>query len=78
MQVASWDEDLKEFIFATPKQNLGGHEVAVSLVFMRPGRHAVFAEFKHKGVIRKIDFVLNVFEEPREDSGLLFQLKPAD
>lgn len=69
MQVATWDEDLKEFIYMTPKQNLGGPEVAVSLVFMRPGKHAVFAEFKHNGVIRKIDSVLNVLEEPREDRG---------
>jgi len=78
MQVASWDEDLKEFIFATPKQNLGGPEVAVSLVFMRLGKHTVFAEFKHKGVVRKVDFVLNVLEEPRGDNGLIYQLKPSD
>lgn len=78
MQVASWDEDLKEFVFATPKQNLGGHEVAVSFVFMRPGKHAVFAEFTHKGVVRKIEFVMNVLEEPRGDSGLIYQLKPSD
>ena len=69
MQVASWDEDLKEFIFATPKQNLGGPEVAVSIVFMRPGKHAVFGEFKHKGVIRKVELVVGVQEEPKEDGG---------
>lgn len=77
MQVASWDEDLKEFIFATPKQNLGGPEVAVSIVFMRPGKHAVFGEFKHKDIIRKIDLSVDVNEEPKEDSGNLFNLKPA-
>ena len=77
MQVASWDEDLKEFIFATPKQNLGGPEVAVSIVFMKAGKHAVFGEFKHKGVIRKVDLAVDVWEEPKEDSGSLFNLKPA-
>jgi len=78
MHVAAWDEDLKEFIYATPKQNLGGPEVAVSFVFMKSGKHVVFAEFKDKGVVRKIDFVLNVFEEPREDRGAIFQIKPSD
>jgi len=63
MQVAAWDEDLKEFIFMTPQQNLGGPEVGVSMVFMRPGRHAVFAEFKHNGIVRRIDFVVNVNDE---------------
>ncbi|MDI6744380.1 MAG: hypothetical protein QMD07_03270 [Thermodesulfovibrionales bacterium] len=65
MQVASWDEDLKEFIYATPKQNLGGPEVAVSIVFMRAGKRAVFAEFKHKGIIRRVDLVIDVREEPK-------------
>ena len=77
MQVASWDEDLKEFIFATPKQNLGGPEVAVSIVFMRPGKHAVFGEFKHKGVIRKVELVVGVQEEPKEDGGSIQNLKPS-
>ena len=77
MQVAAWDEDLKEFIYATPRQNLGGPEVAVSIVFMRPGKHAVFGEFKHNGIIRKIDLVVDVREEPKEDDGSLFNLKPA-
>ena len=77
MQVASWDEDMKEFIYATPRQNLGGPEVAVSIVFMRPGRHIVFAEFKHKGVIRKVDLVVDVREEPKEDDGSIQNLKPS-
>lgn len=41
------------------------------------GRHIVFAEFKHKGIIRKIDISVDVYEEPEEDSGNLFNLKPA-
>jgi len=65
MQVAVWDEDLEEFIYATPKQNPGGPEVAVSIVPMTAGKHAVFAEFKHKGIVRKIELVVNVYEEPR-------------
>lgn len=81
MQVAAWDEDLKEFIYATSKQNLGGPEVAVSFVFMRPGKHAIFAEFKHNGVIRKIDLVVNVYEEPKHDSSEgngVRDLRPSD
>jgi len=65
MQVAVWDEDMEEFIFATPGQNLGGPEVAVSIVPMTAGKHAVFAEFKHKGIIRKIELIVNVYEEPK-------------
>ncbi len=64
MQVAAWDEDLKEFVYATPKQNFGGPEVAVSIVFMRAGKHAAFAEFKHKGITRRIDLVVEALEEP--------------
>ena len=78
MLLAAWDEDRREFVYATPAQNLGGPEVAVSLVFMKPGKHAVFAEFKHRGVIRRVDLVITVLWEPREDSGLLPYLKPAD
>lgn len=78
MHVAAWDEDLKEFLYITPKQNLGGPEVPVSIVFMRPGQHAVFAEFRHKGVVRKVEFVLNVFEEPSENKGAIENLKPSD
>ncbi len=78
MQVAAWDEDLKDFIYITPKQNLGGPEVAVSIVFMRPGKHAVFAEFKHKGVIRRIDTVVFVNAEPRSAPGAIENLRPTD
>ncbi len=77
MQVAAWDEDMKEFIYATPRQNLGGPEVAVSIVFMRPGKHAVFGEFKHNGVIRKVDLVVDVREEPKEDGGSIWDIKPS-
>lgn len=78
MHVAAWDEDLKEFLYITPKQNLGGPEVPVSIVFMRPGKHAVFAEFRHKGIVRKVEFVLDVFEEPSENKGAIENLKPSD
>lgn len=77
MQVAGWDEDMKEFIYATPRQNLGGPEVAVSIVFMRPGKHAVFGEFRHNGIIRKIDLVVDVWEEPKEDGGSIQNIKPS-
>jgi hypothetical protein len=70
MQVGSWNKNLGEFIYATPKQNLGGPEVAVSLVFMTTGRHVVFAEFMHKGVKRRVEFDVDVYEEPKEDGGI--------
>lgn len=78
MHVAAWDEDLKEFLYITPKQNLGGPEVPVSIVFMRPGLHSVFAEFRHKGVVRKVEFVLNVLAEPKNDPSSIENLRPAD
>lgn len=79
MQVAAWDENLKDFIYMTPKQNLGGPEVAVSIVFMRPGKHAVFAEFRHKGTTRRVDFVITVYKEPVvQDKGFLPYLAPAE
>lgn len=78
MQVAAWDEDLKEFLFLTPKQNLGGPKVPVSIVFMEPGKHAVFAEFKHKGVIRTIELVVNAFEEPRNYRNSILDISPSE
>lgn len=78
MQVATWDEDLKEFVYATPKQNLGGPEVAVSMVFMRPGKHAAFAEFRHKGITRRIDLVVEALEEPAAGDGFINSIRPAD
>lgn len=78
MQASAWDEDLKEFIYATPRQNLGGPEVAVSFVFMRPGKHAVFAEFKHRDVVRRIDSVVPVHEEFLHDKGAIENLRPSD
>ncbi|MHB8879873.1 MAG: hypothetical protein ACYC69_00020 [Thermodesulfovibrionales bacterium] len=78
MQVAAWDEDLKEFIYMTPKQNFGGPEVAVSIVFMRPGNHAIFAEFKHNGYMRKIETVIDVLAEPRIDEHSIENIKPSE
>lgn len=78
MQVAAWDEDMKEFIYAVPRQNLGGPEVAVSFVFMLPGKHAVFAEFKHNGINRKVELVINVHEEPKIDESHIESLKPSE
>ena len=78
IQVAAWDEDLKEFIYMTPKQNLGGPEVAVSIVFMRPGKHALFGEFRYNGIIRRIDTVVFVNAEPRSGPGAIENLRPAD
>lgn len=77
MQVASWDEDMKEFLYVTSKQNLGGPDVPVSLVFRRTGKHAVFAEFRHKGVTRKVDLTVTVYEEPRHDKYSIGNLPPS-
>ena len=78
MQVAAWDEDLKEFIYMTPQQNLGGPDVGVSIVFKRPGKHAVFAEFTHNGSIRRVDFVVTIYAEPPQIQGTLPAIGPAD
>ncbi|MGE5839603.1 MAG: hypothetical protein ACM34H_06680, partial [Deltaproteobacteria bacterium] len=67
IQFASWDEDLKDFVYATSTQNTGGPEVPVSVVFAKPGKRAIFAEFKHNGVVRKIESVITVYEEPKEN-----------
>ncbi len=64
MTLASWNADLQEFIYVTPKQNLGGPEVAVSAVFMKPGKRVVFAEFRHNGQTHSIDLIMDVFQEP--------------
>lgn len=78
MQVAAWDEDLKEFIYMTPKQNFGGPEVAVSIVFMRPGKHAIFAEFKHNAYMRKIETVIDILAEPRSDAHSIENMKSSE
>ncbi len=78
MHLASWDEDRKEFIFVTPKQNLGGPEVAVSAVFMRPGKHKVFSEFIHNGRTRTVELVIDVLAEPRQYDADIEYTRPAD
>ena len=77
MQLASWDEDLREFIYATARQSFGGPEVAVSAVFMKPGKRAVFAEFRHRGGMRKIDFVIDVLAEPRQHDNAIENIRPS-
>jgi hypothetical protein len=67
MEVAAWDKAGKEFLFVRPRQNPGGPEVPVSMVFMRPGRHFVFAEFSHRGKLKQIELVVDVHEEPKKD-----------
>ncbi|MBI5666328.1 MAG: hypothetical protein HZC49_14750 [Nitrospirae bacterium] len=61
--LASWDESGKDFIFMASRQNVDG-QIAVSLVFMRPGMHRVFAEFKHNGAVRVFDHEVEVLKEP--------------
>ncbi len=78
MILASWDEDLRGFIFATPSQNLGGPKVAISVVFERSGKHAVFSVFRHRGMTQTVEFSLNVRLEPNIDPDAIQNLKPAD
>jgi len=78
MQVAAWDEDMKEFVYMTPQQNLGGPDVGVSMVFRKPGKHAVFAEFKHNGIIRRVDFVVTIYAEPLQPQATLPDIRQAD
>jgi hypothetical protein len=60
---SAWLFSLKEFNYRVPKQNFGGPEVAVSLVFKTPGRQVVFGEFSHLGKKRTVRYELNVASE---------------
>jgi hypothetical protein len=48
------------------------------MVFMRPGKHAVFAEFRHNGYIRRIETVMDVLAEPRSDTHSIENMKPSE
>ncbi|MFO0752053.1 MAG: hypothetical protein U0411_01840 [Thermodesulfovibrionales bacterium] len=65
MQVAVWDKEMEEFLYIRPKQNFGGPQVAVSMVFTKPGTHTAFAEFRHKGVTRRVELLIPVYFEPQ-------------
>lgn len=64
----SWIVSLKEFNYAVSNQNLGGSEVAVSLVFRTPGKHIIFGEFSHLQKKHIIRYEVNVLLEDRESS----------
>ncbi|MDA8084921.1 MAG: hypothetical protein M0024_14785 [Nitrospiraceae bacterium] len=64
IQVAGWDENLDDFVYMTPKQNLGGPDIGVSIVFTRAGKHRVFGEFRHRGAVHHIDSDINILQEP--------------
>lgn len=73
MLIASWDKSRKEFICAGSRQNVNG-EIAVSIVFMKPGRHRVFAEFRHNGAVRVVQMDIDVLKEPRQrEHGIFFR-----
>ncbi len=78
MEVASWDRRLHDFVYALPKQNTGGPKVAVSLVFRLPGRHVVFAEFRHNGKTVNFRHVVDVEEEQVKKRGALFNRESSD
>jgi len=63
--ITSWDKSRKEFICAGSRQNVDG-QIAVSIVFMKPGKHRVFAEFKHNGAVRAVQTDIDVLEEPEQ------------
>jgi len=71
--LASWDESRKDFIFMASRQNVNG-QIAVSLVFMRPGRHRVFAEFMHNGEVRVFDHEVEVLKKlPVREHGISYK-----
>jgi hypothetical protein len=72
MHVAAWGESLRHFIYATPKQNIGGPEVPVSMMFTSPREYTIFSEFKHNGEIRRIRYVADITEEKKRKPGRLF------
>ena len=70
---ASWDKVRKDFIFMASRQNLDG-QIAVSLVFMRPGKHRVFVEFKHNGAVRVFAHEVEVLKElPVREHGIFYK-----
>jgi hypothetical protein len=64
---------LKEFIFVASRQNVDG-QIAASLVFERPGKHRVFAEFRHNGTVRVFDHEIKVLKEPHvREHGIFYK-----
>ncbi len=59
----TWLYSLKEFNYLVPKQNFGGPEVVVSLVFSTPGKQVVFGEFSHLGKKKIIRYEVDVASE---------------
>ena len=43
---------------------------------MKAQGYSAFAEFRQKGITRRIDLVINVHEEPREDKYFIANIKP--
>jgi len=62
MLISSWDESRKDFIYTSSRQNVNG-EIAASIVFMKPGRHRVFSEFRHNGAVKVVETDIDVLEE---------------
>ena len=58
----SWFRSADDFVYADSQGNESNSEAAVSLVLNEPGRHRIFAEYRHQGVTRwtskDIDYVL--------------------
>jgi hypothetical protein len=69
MQAAVWDETRRFFMYATPKQNPGRSDAAISMVFTSPREYTIFAEFKHNGKIQRIRHVIDVLEEKIKKRG---------
>jgi len=69
--LSSWDKSRKEFICAGSRQNVDG-KIAAGIVFMRPGKHKVFAEFKHNGAVRVFAHEIEILEEPAQREHGLF------
>lgn len=82
MQVAawatSWFTPVGEFAYGVPAQNPGGPEVAVSMVFEKPGTYKVFAEYVHRGVRRLVETEVEVWEEIDQKADKNKFLQPAD
>ncbi|RJQ48330.1 MAG: hypothetical protein C4538_03950 [Nitrospiraceae bacterium] len=66
--LASWDKSRREFVCAGSRQNVDG-QIAVSVVFMKPGTHRVFAEFRHNGKVRIFSHTVEVRDEALIDRG---------
>lgn len=72
----SWFTRFGEFIYSRPVQNFGGSEIAVSMVPKETGHFKIIGQYKLAGELHKIATDLEVYYEPRPNSGGIQNMAP--